>query len=285
MKKSLILAALLCASRVLAGTDPVATFESLTTNSDSLLRDESWSDGNQYWESGQYTFNTAVAYGGTYYAGTTVSAYTSNKFSSPYGNDIYFSSCGGAYEGNQFAVFYADSYIESFDPSVSQTEARVIPGTMITNAAYLEDAIVNGNSFCRKFGQDDWFLLTITGYNGDTKTGEVEYYLADFRSDETWVYAKQWQWLDLSALGAVTKVTFALSSTDNGEYGMNTPSLFCLDNFGCEKPSQVAGLEQLTPTQSALENVREDSATKVLQDGKIIIRANGNEYDLFGRIR
>jgi len=32
----------------------------------------------------------------------------------------------------------------------------------------------------------------------------------------------------------VSKLGFELSSSDNGDYGMNTPAYFCFDNFGAE---------------------------------------------------
>jgi hypothetical protein len=41
----------------------------------------------------------------------------------------------------------------------------------------------------------------------------------------------RWQRVDLSPLGNVNKIVFELTSTDNGEYGMNTPSYFCLDRL------------------------------------------------------
>ncbi|MEZ4565949.1 MAG: DUF4465 domain-containing protein [Desulfobacterales bacterium] len=35
----------------------------------------------------------------------------------------------------------------------------------------------------------------------------------------------------MSALGMVKELTFSLSSTDTGDYGMNTPAYFAMDNF------------------------------------------------------
>ena len=40
-----------------------------------------------------------------------------------------------------------------------------------------------------------------------------------------------WQRVDLSSLGNIDKIIFELTSTDMGEYGMNTPSYFCLDRL------------------------------------------------------
>lgn len=41
-----------------------------------------------------------------------------------------------------------------------------------------------------------------------------------------------WQWVDLTSLGKVTSLGFAVSSSHNNEYGMTTPGYFCMDNLG-----------------------------------------------------
>ena len=61
-------------------------------------------------------------------------------------------------------------------------------------------------------------------------TGTVDFYLA-----KDGKILKDWTYCDLSSLGEVTKLTFALSSTDNGDYGMNTPAYFCIDELGAKK--------------------------------------------------
>lgn len=284
-KTTLFLSAILCAAQLFASVN-VATFEDVTVGEDSINHNPEWEDGNQYWTSGDFRFNTAVAYAGTYYAGTTVSAYQNSLFASPYGNDIYFSACGGAYEGSNFATFYGDAYISDFDPSITIETATVIPGMMLTNAAYLLDVILNGNDYARKFAQDDWFLLTITGYKGETETGTIEYFLADYRSNEDWTYAKDWQWLDLTELGEIDRVTFSFTSSDTGDWGMNTPSLFCIDNFGCEKPEKVNDLTHVTPVSSGIENAATaDTATKIMHNGEVLILRNGKTFDILGNVR
>jgi hypothetical protein len=37
--------------------------------------------------------------------------------------------------------------------------------------------------------------------------------------------------VDLTLLGAATRLTFGLSSSDNGPFGMNTPAYFALDSL------------------------------------------------------
>ncbi len=95
--------------------------------------------------------------------------------------------------------------------------------------------MTGGDSFAKKFGKGDWFLLTITGYDvNEEVTGTKEFYLADLRDAEKAYIINDWRYVDLSGLGKVKKIKFELSSTDNGDYGMNTPAYFCFDNFGAE---------------------------------------------------
>ena len=58
--------------------------------------------------------------------------------------------------------------------------------------------------------------------------------MADLRDEAKAYIINDWRYVDLSGLGKVCKLGFALSSTDNGDWGMNTPAYFCFDNFGAE---------------------------------------------------
>ncbi|MBR6128412.1 MAG: DUF4465 domain-containing protein, partial [Bacteroidaceae bacterium] len=115
------------------------------------------------------------------------------------------------------------------------TEPAVVPGFYITNSSYAYDSMTNGDGSAKKFAKGDWFKLTITGYDAeDNETGSKEYYLADLRDEAKAFIINDWRYVDLSCLGQVAKLGFALSSSDNGAYGMNTPAYFCFDNFGAE---------------------------------------------------
>ncbi|HOD69223.1 MAG TPA: DUF4465 domain-containing protein [Bacteroidaceae bacterium] len=101
----------------------------------------------------------------------------------------------------------------------------------VTNSTYAYLVIKNhddgmGSHGIKQWTQSDSFTLTITGYNDRTKTGTVDFKLADGMK-----IVDNWEHVDLSTLGKVTRITFVLSSTDNGDWGMNTPSYFCLDQL------------------------------------------------------
>ncbi|MCR6642460.1 MAG: DUF4465 domain-containing protein [Sporocytophaga sp.] len=107
-------------------------------------------------------------------------------------------------------------------------------GMYVTNTYYNYLSLLSGSGLSRAFVKGDWFLLSAYGYDETgSHTGSSELYLADYRSenpDEHYII-NDWRWFDLSALGKITSVEFILTSSDNSEYGMNTPSYFCMDKF------------------------------------------------------
>lgn len=116
--------------------------------------------------------------------------------------------------------------------------AHEIKGTFITNTTYAALSMKYGDDFSKMFGGEtgddpDWFKVTATGLRNGAETGTVDYYLADYRFDDnTQNYIIQtWQWLELSSLGKVDSIIFSLSSSDVGDWGMNTPAYFALDHL------------------------------------------------------
>lgn len=127
-------------------------------------------------------------------------------------------------------------------PELNQVAFKAANGVLlgkvsIANAHYAYYSMKNGDAFSKKFGgktgnDPDYFKLTITGIDAQGKEGKkVEHYLADFRfADNSKDYvAKDWTQVDLSSLGRVNAIRFSLESTDMGDWGMNTPSYFALD--------------------------------------------------------
>ena len=91
-----------------------------------------------------------------------------------------------------------------------------------------------------KHNDTDWFKLTIWGYTGGNLTVDsVEFYLADYRfpNNSQDYIIKDWNWVDLISLGAIDSLTFVLSSSDVGSFGMNTPAFFAIDNFNDQNVS------------------------------------------------
>lgn len=89
----------------------------------------------------------------------------------------------------------------------------------------------------KKFGENDYFIVTAKGYLAGSETGSVSFDLACKKGHNadhpTWDYVvADWMKMDLTALGTVDKVVFYLDSSDKDENGkMRTPAWFCLDGF------------------------------------------------------
>jgi hypothetical protein len=105
----------------------------------------------------------------------------------------------------------------------------------------------DGDTFAKKFGGDfgndaDWLKLTISGFIGGNPTGAfIDFYLADFRfSNNSQDYIiDEWTAVDFSPLGSADQIRFSMSSSDNGAFGMNTPSFFAIDNVAVPEPSAL----------------------------------------------
>ena len=176
----------------------------------------------------EFTQEVSVSDWGTYYFGNLVSNKTDNKFESFL--DAEKSQKGGAYAGKNFLV-WTSSYAGA--DGIKLKQASTVPGMYVCNTAYAYNSITKGDEFAGDpFGKDDWFLLTISGsLNGKAVSNKVEFYLAK----GTDVVA-DWTYVDLSALGKVDALSFALTgSRTDPKYGLNTPAYFCIDNLGAKK--------------------------------------------------
>jgi hypothetical protein len=193
-------------------------------------KDVGFSSGNVYFpcvfdEAGGYSF---WSYGFSYSNHSdTITSGISNQYAAKTG--IGF---GGS---AQYAVVYGENNTVKL-----QGDDNVIEGFYITNSTYAYNTMRDGDAFSKKFTADDkdFFLLTVYGYlDGNKKSDSINYYLADFTSgDPSKSYiVNDWQWLSLRTLGRVDSVSFKLSSSDNGDWGMNTPAYFCMDNLISDK--------------------------------------------------
>jgi hypothetical protein len=122
-----------------------------------------------------------------------------------------------------------------------------LKGFYINNSTYAYNSMLYGDQFAKKFGgasgnEPDYFSITIKGFNqGQALNDTVVFYLADYRySDNTKDYIiKEWTWVDLTSLANADEITFTLSSSDIGTFGMNTPAFFCIDQFTYEDYGQA----------------------------------------------
>ena len=138
-------------------------------------------------------------------------------------------------------------------PTISLASGSSLLGLDVTNTTYAYFIMRDGdpNNFSKKFGgatgtDPDYFKLTAygtigTGANTQVLSQSVDFYLADFRSDDPAkdYIVSDWRYMDLTALGGATEIHFNLSSSDVGNFGLNTPGYFALDNLVLNAPQVV----------------------------------------------
>ena|SRR6218665_1157823 len=132
-----------------------------------------------------------------------------------------------------------------------------VSGFYITNTTYAFKSIKSGDSFARKFGDTtgtgsgttipqgsypDYFKAIVKGYkNGVLKNDSVTVMLADytFTNNAQDFVLDTWQFVNTAIIGEVDSIKFFLRSSDMGDWGMNTPAFFAIDNFTVLQPTYV----------------------------------------------
>lgn len=172
-------------------------------------------------------------------------AYSNSTDTTTEGMTAQYNAITGAGQGG--SSNYAIGYVGwAAPPAVTLSEPGVVDGLYVTNCSYAYYAMLNGSQFSKKFGgasgyDPDWYLLTIAGKDADgAVTGAVDFYMADYRSDDnTQDYIiNTWQYVDLSSLGVVGSLEFTLSSSDVGDWGMNTPAYFAVDTISIQSAEE-----------------------------------------------
>lgn len=179
----------------------------------------------------------------------------------------------------------------SFGPNIIQMEdgavGKNVDGLYITNGTYPYLSMRDGDAFAKRFGgitgdDPDFFLLTIKKYsNGDLSTDSVNFYLADYRfADNSQDYLiDEWTFVDLTSLGPVDSLSLALSSSDVGMFGMNTPAYFCVDNI------VTAGTSTTSKRQEKIEfGVHPNPSQEIIwMDGLDVGKFDFVVFDILGR--
>lgn len=249
----------------------------LTTSNTTLLPDansgipDSTGMIYSFFASGIFNFNNSysTAYGGFYNDGFVIS----NMQNDTAQNYDHSAITVGGMEGSgstYLSAYYAGYGTNRCVIELNDTVARKIEGMYITNSTTAVISMQNGDFLAKKFGgvngtDPDWFKITAIGYNEESETNRTEFYLADFRStvsSEDYI-VNDWRWFNLLPLGEITKVEFILSSSDNSDYGMNTPAYFCLDMITVQGSNEdTTSIEEIgLPVSKAYPNPCSDIVT------------------------
>jgi Domain of unknown function (DUF4465) len=159
--------------------------------------------------------------------------------------------------GNQYSAFpgsgsggsaiYGVGFISTPDPVIELPAGARPIALDVTNTTYAALSMLQGDSFAKRFGDDpattgvvetsfpDFLKLTIGGEtaNGQPIGTPIDVYLADYRfaNDANDYVLDSWQTVSLAPLAGAARLTFALESSDVGQFGINTPGYFAVDNL------------------------------------------------------
>lgn len=122
---------------------------------------------------------------------------------------------------------------------VDNDSSFVMDKVFITNTSFVYSTLRDGDNFSKKFGgptgtDPDYFRLLILGRKlGTWMDDTVTVYLADFRSSnpsEDYILGN-WEMVNLASLADADTLVFSMESSDTGQFGMNTPLFFALDDL------------------------------------------------------
>ena len=285
-----------------AVSDDVATFEDtgIAMNADNYYcGDESGEVFDNWGSTGycctftsgkfRFTVNYTPAWASwSGYALSSRSETTYNTLTPDQFNACTGSGYGGT--GHFLVVFTFGERIEV----LGNPEGEEVKGFYLTNNAYTLSSILNGDSYSGPaFEKGDWLMLTITGTHADGTESSVNTMLADYRSEDaqSHYYLGNWQWVDLSTLGKITSLSFNMTGSRTGDYGLNTPAYFCMDNLNGTPDGvdgRTTGIEVIDNTIEkigkktdlifSVDGRRMEKATKGIN---IIRDANGHTRKIF----
>jgi hypothetical protein len=183
--------------------------------------------------------NTYTAEGG-YWNGFSYSN-TTDVITVDYDNQYSAYAGSGANGSANYGVFYPAGII-TFATPVEAYSMKV------TNTTFTGLTMLNGDAFSKQFGSvngpngepdgtegADYLRVWIYGLDQEfQKTDDsVVFYLADYRfpeNDSDYVL-NTWKKVDLSPLGNIFGLGFKFESSDTGQFGINTPTYFAVDNL------------------------------------------------------
>lgn len=111
-------------------------------------------------------------------------------------------------------------------------------GVYVTNFPTAFYNCLYGGGSARAFTNGDKFTLTIHGVAADQSEKTIDVDLITY-SNDMFQAIRGWKYVDLSSLGEVESIYFTMSSTDMGDWGMNTTASFCIDKLTVKANSTV----------------------------------------------
>ncbi len=101
----------------------------------------------------------------------------------------------------------------------------------VCNTAYTYYSMLYGDSFAKKFQEGDYLKLIAHGIKATGEVTTTEFYLANCTGPEDTWFVTSWTDWNLISLGEIDGLYFTMESSDTGQFGINTPTYFALDDF------------------------------------------------------
>lgn len=278
MKKVLLTGALSALFFNLSLGQQILDFETVTLSADSY---DNGSSGTGDFVFGQLTLTNVYDAQWGSWNGFSISNMSDNT-TAGFGNQ-YSAYHGSGKDGStNFAVYYPQG-------TISVAQNGVIEGFYITNTTYAAISMRDGDAFAKQFGSpndangtpdgtngEDYFRVWIIGENGSGLRDSVLFYLADYRfaDDNDDYIVDTWEYVDLTQLSVNAKtVEFLFESSDVGQWGINTPQYFAIDEISYSVTANVA---EIPIEVKVYPNPVVDVLTVKADEGEIVI------YDLNG---
>ena len=132
-------------------------------------------------------------------------------------------------------------------------------GVYVCNHPWPYYGCEHGDGFGSPFAEGDYFQLIAHGVAADGSETTTSINLVEFTNGQLHAL-NDWTFFDLSSLGEVESVYFTMTSTDSGDYGMNTAAYFCMDKFQVKgEGGDTPGPEPYTPVAPKLNTTVEDN--------------------------
>lgn len=132
---------------------------------------------------------------------------------------------------DNFAIVYDAGAYASLAAMLlmSDKTPRVIESVFVTNTCYTLNTLINGNDYAAAMANTGFFKVTAVGFDGGSEAASAT---ADFYLAKNISFVTGWTEWDLSKLGPVAEVVFTISGSPEqyGDWGINTPTYFALDD-------------------------------------------------------
>lgn len=215
------------------------------------------------------------------YGGQSWEGFTLSRVSQDTANVFGCVANGGvAGEGTPYVIGYFSDWVTESQGYSSNLilfdEAYYPEYVYICQNSNTMKAISEGGVFnARAFTEEDTLALIISAIDGSfQEMATTVYYLAvDGEKNNGWVK------VPLSVLGKTAGLSFRMTTTDMGQFGMNTPMYFALDALTVNTESIANSLYPIPNSP-----LPEPNCQKVIRDGQLLLLRDGVCYTMMGGI-